>query len=79
MTVLPPRGSHWQIYLPIGGLYLVYLLNSGNWIAQPPKGSYLAIPQMRSVTSSILDPWAWVSCSGPLRATLPTEAVTVSM
>ena len=51
MTVLLPRGSHWQIYLPIGSLYLVDPLNSGDWIASLPKGSYLATPQMRSVTS----------------------------
>ena len=37
MTVLPSRGSQWQIYLPIDSLYLVYLLNSSNWIAMPPK------------------------------------------
>ena len=69
ILVLPPKGGHWQ----------VYLLNSGSWIASPPKGSYLATPQMRSVMSSILGPWAGVSCSGPLRATLPTEVVTMSM
>ena len=46
-----------HIYLPIDSLYLVYLLNSGNWITLPPKGSYLASLQMRSVTSSILGPW----------------------
>ena len=34
---------------------------------------------MRSVTSCILGPWARVSCSGPLRATLPTKVVTMSM
>ena len=79
MTVLLPRGGHWQIYLPINSLYWVYLLNSSNWIALPPKGGYLATLQMRSVMSSILSPWAGVSCSGPLRATLPTEVVTMSM
>ena len=40
-----------QIYLPIDSLYLVYLLNSSNWIVLPPKGSYLATPQMRYVMS----------------------------
>ena len=77
MTVLLPRGSHWQIDLPIDSLYLVYPLHGSNWIALPPKGSYLATLQTRSVTSSILGSWAGVSSSGPLRATLPTKVVTV--
>ena len=51
------RGGHWQIYPPIDGLYFVYLLNSGNWIALLPKGSYPATTQMRSVTS--------LTCSTP--------------
>ena len=54
MTVLLPRGSHWQIYLPVDSLYLVYLLNSGNWIALLPKGSYLATLQTRSVMSLLV-------------------------
>ena len=71
--------THWKIYLPIDSPYWVYLLNSSNWITLPPKGGYLATLQMRSVTSSILGPWAEVSCPGPLRATLPTKVVTMSM
>ena len=44
IIVLPPNGGHWQ----------VHLLNSSSWFASPPKGSYQAAPQMRSVTSSIV-------------------------
>ena len=69
VIVLPPNGSHWQ----------VHLLHSGSWFASPAKGSYQAALQMRSVMSSIVGPWNGVSCSGPIRATLPTDVVTVSM
>ena len=49
------------------------------WLVLLPKGSYWVASQMRSVTSSIVGPWDGVSCSGPLRATLPMEVVTVSI
>ena len=69
IMVLLPNSSHWQ----------VYLLNSGSGVLSLPKGGHQAAPQTRFVMSSIVDPWAGDSCSGPLRATLPTEVVTVSM
>ena len=78
MTGLLPSGGLWQAYPPIGRLYLVGPLNSGSWVTLPPYGGYLGTLQMRSITSSIVGPWARVFCSGPLRATLPTEVVTVS-
>ena len=78
VTVFLPRGSLWQAYPSIGGLPLVFPLNSGSWIMLPPKGRYLGTPEMRSITSYIVGPWAGISCSGPLRATLPSEVVTIS-
>ena len=46
MTVLLPRGSLWQAYLPIGRLYFIGLLNSGSWVSLPPKGGYLTTLQI---------------------------------
>ena len=44
-----------------------------------PKGSCQVIPHTRCVTSSIMGPWGGVCWPGLLRATLPTEVVTMSM
>ena len=60
LHIFLPKGSHWQVYLPINSLYLVYPFNSSKWIALLPKGGYLATPQTRSVMSftlSTLSQW----------------------
>ena len=67
------------VFLPNGGHWQVYLLNSSGWWVSLPNGGYLVVLHWRSMTSSIMGPWDEVPCSGPLRATLPTEVVTVSM
>ena len=66
-------------FLPNGSPWQVYPLNSGGWLVSLLNGSYPVVLHRRSMTSSIMGPWEEVSCSGPLRATILMDVVTVSM